>query len=352
MRPGDTEEKTSFPEYKKPFISILVIRCNGVSDLRIDFAARYLDRAGYHVEMISRVPYYKLSQHDIFLASRPGPEMCDLLMQALDAGKKVVLDMDDDFFTIPKHNPSYTYVGAGNPNFHMLLKKLLKRVTLVLSTEEVRSRYGMGGEIIPNCFDEENFRWELPKDRSRGMRRIGLTGSNTHVNDFKLIQHVLLRLARERKDVQLVIGNDPAVYHLFDEVPEGQKLFIPSLTYQLYPYYFRYVDILAVPLEDTIFTRAKSDIKLVECGAARIPFVASPLPFYGAWSGVPCALSPGIICENEADKWYEALTFLIEDLEICKQMGDNGYKKAHAERTSAIIGKMWVNIIENMVNNG
>lgn len=176
------------------------------------------------------------------------------------------------------------------------------------------------------------------------MIRIGHTGSNTHQADVKLIAApVLRRIAEENKNVQIVIGNDSDVYHMFDSVPETQKLFIPSLPYDVYPNFFAYVDILAVPLEDTPFTRAKSDIKLVECGATHTPYVASNLPFYSAW----CDSSnpSGVVVENNRDAWYAALNSLIADGDLRNRLADAGYNKAIEERTIEKLAPAWETII-------
>jgi glycosyltransferase involved in cell wall biosynthesis len=334
MRPG-------FKTYKSPYTSILVIKCNGVSDFRVTLAARHLSAAGYDVEIISQVPYYKAAAHDIFLCCRPGEDMCKFLDICVKAGKKVIVDMDDDFFSIPPKNSAYAWIGAGHPTYHITLKKLLSKVHLTYASPELVNRYKLPGTIIPNCYDEENVTWEEPKHPSDKVR-LGFTGTATHQADFKTIIEQLQWILKERKDVKLVIGNDYTVYDQFRDIPNDQKLFIPPLSYDSYPISFKHIDILLVPLQDNYFNRAKSMIKLIEAGASRTPWLASSVPVYEQW-GV------GGKCVPPGGDWAKEILALIDDPQLRKEYGEAGHTLA-LEHTSKKVSELWLKLVEEVAN--
>ncbi len=329
-----------FKTYKK-YKSILFIRSNSVSDFRIEFAMRHLERAGYDVEIISETPFYKVSQFDLFICSRPGNEMVGLLESVLDAHKKLIVDLDDDFNSIPIHNPAYPFIGPGHPTFLRNLGNLLHRPgTLVTySTAELERRYHKEGIVIPNAWDCENELWNLPKEKHSGIN-LGWSGTNTHREDFKLVEAGLRRVLHERDDVNLVISNDFELYNKFNDIPNSRTRFIPGLPFKDYPAIFKYIDILLIPLRDTHFNRAKSDIKLVECGASRTFWLASPLPFYESW-GVG-----GRIVND--DVWYENIMYALDNPLHRQTQTGLAYKQAQS-RTSEIMGAKWVAIVNELL---
>jgi glycosyltransferase involved in cell wall biosynthesis len=84
------------------------------------------------------------------------------------------------------------------------------------------------------------------------------------------------------------------------------------------------VDIAISPLEcDNIFCRAKSEIKFVEAGAQGIAVVASDIdPFRDSIDHG----EDGFLAGNEQE-WSDALTLLIEQPDLRKQMGENARGK-------------------------
>ena len=325
----------------KIYKSILLIHANAVSDFRIDLAARHLDRAGFVTEVITETPYYKSGQYDAIICCRPGDQMIDLLHIASDAGRRVIVDLDDDFNSIPKSNPAFAYTGAGNANYLIKLNRLLQdeRVVPTFASRELIKRYRVNGPVIENCWDEENPLWRLKKLKRKTIN-IGFSGTKTHREDFELVAPALAKLFKENKNLKWVCNLDEEIYKKFLDLPEEQKLFIPGMPYADYPLIFRYIDILIVPLRDTVFNRAKSDIKLLECGASRTPWVASNVPFYSEWGA-----GGRIVKDND---WEAPLRELINDTMLRKALGDQGYQKA-CTRTSEVIGRDWVRLMEGLL---
>lgn len=335
-----------FTSYRQPYNRIQVIRANAVSDFRMDLLHRRLVREGYDSEIITAVPFHKASQFDTVICCRPGDSMLEYLRMCQIAGKRVVIDLDDDFNSIPKHNPAYPYTGAGHPNYLSRLKQTMgvPGTLVTYASPELANRYRMDGVVIPNCYDEENEIWGLPKCTAPGRLTLGWSGTTTHREDVKLILPAVKRILAAYDHVDIAISLDDQIYNEFLGLPEDRKIFLPGVPYDIYPAIFAWFDILLVPLRDTFFNRAKSDIKMVECGASRTVYVASDLPFYREW-GVG-----GLVVPNTAEAWEEALRTLIEDEEQRKSMAAAGLEKAQT-RTSKAYTDKWLEFIEAIHEN-
>lgn len=334
-----------FIEHKQPYKSILVIRANAVSDFRMDLLYRRLLREGYDASVITQVPFYTASQYDLMVCCRPGASMLEYLKVAVMAGKQVIIDFDDDFFAIPKHNPAFGYTGAGHPTYLNTLKNVISSPEIIMTyaSPELITRYRRDGIIIPNCWDEENTAWQLPKRTKPGRVTVGFSGTTTHREDFKLVEPVLKRLFAEYDNLDLVVSLDDYIYSLFLYVPEERKTYLPGVPYADYPEIYSWIDILVVPLRDTFFNRAKSDIKLVECGASHTAYVASDMPVYRDWG------EGGYVAKTEQE-WEQALRKLIEDAKLRTSMAEAGYQKA-LTRTSKLYTDKWLAVIEEVLKN-
>lgn len=325
----------------KDYKNILIIRANAVSDFRMDLLHRYLVRQNIHADIITQVPFHTASQYDIIICCRPGQSMLEYLKIAMLGGKRVIMDMDDDFNTVPKHNPAYPYTGAGNPNYLNELRKVISSPDLLMTYASpiLADRYKKDGIIIPNCWDEENEGWALPKHQHPGRVTVGWSGTTTHREDFKLVEPTLKKLLLEYDNLDIVISLDDQIYGSFFETAEERKTYLPGVPYPDYPRTFHWFDILIVPLRDTIFNRAKSDIKLVECGASRTAWIASDMPVYREWG------EGGLLVEN--NDWETPLRQLIENETIRKELTEKGHDKS-LTRTSEEYCQKWMAVIEKV----
>jgi len=83
------------------------------------------------------------------------------------------------------------------------------------------------------------------------------------------------------------------------------------------------VDILLVPMRDTPFNRCQSDRRLVEAGARRLPWIASPIPAFITWE------TGGLIADTP-DEWFSHLGQLILDPDLRSTLGQAGWRKAES----------------------
>ena len=323
------------------FKSILFILTGGVSDFRLTFAARAATAAGYHVTIPQQVTTAQLAQHDLIVVSRPSHKMCEVLTPFIEAGKPLVVDMDDDFNTIPSHNPAYKLIGPGTPSQYLIdLNHFIQASTILTGpAAEIGRRYKRNVFVIPNSWDETNDFWRIPRAGGEWVN-LGWTGTMTHMRDMKIALPGILATLENHKNARIVIGLDYEIYKLFSAVPEKQRIYLPGFSYENYPIALSWFDVMLAPLEDTLFTRSKSAIKLIEAGARGIPAVASPLPQYEEWGA-------GTLITKD-DEWEKNLSAIVESGELRQTLGAAGHEKALLH-TAATTGAQWLELIKGLI---
>jgi glycosyltransferase involved in cell wall biosynthesis len=244
----------------------------------------------------------------------------------------VIVDLDEDFHHLPPDHPGYSQIGPGNPEALRALEAALAQADLLtVASPALAERYrpfARRVEVIPNGWSRANPLWDMRAPR-RPTLNIGWIGTLAERQDVALIRQAAIRAVRETPEAMLVIAGEPAIYEEdFAALPESRRLFLPMAPYEDYPFLLAHFDILLAPLRDNAFNQAKSDIKLLEAGVRRIPWVASPRPAYKDWG------HGGLFAEKPED-WYAALKRLVEDAALRTQLGAAGRAKAE-ERLRAV----------------
>lgn len=322
----------------------------GVSDnVRLLMPANALARLGYPQPKLTTLVYRadvrldEIPDVDVVIMSRP--HYLSMIKQLKDAGIKVLADQDDDFFAIEKNHPGYVGVGSGDPLWLDMHEKSLAEVDgIIVTTEELKKRMSRLNDniyVIPNGWEKRNKYWDVWFRSS--MYTFGFSGTMTHRKDFMECREGLIRVLNRYKNTRVVIAGDPGIYRQLDQVPERQKLFIPPVNFEYYPATLGYFDCLLVPLENTYFNAAKSDIKLVDAGAKGIPFVATPLPAYKDWG------KGGLYAETE-EEWYECLaTLAVNNANDGTWIARQGHEKAMEREIDTLIVK-WEEVLEDITD--
>ncbi len=103
----------------------------------------------------------------------------------------------------------------------------------------------------------------------------------------------------------------------FDELETPYKTFTPTCDYPTYTGLLSQSEISFMPLRDTLFNRAKSDLKFIEAGASRVVPLASPVVYEDyIEDGVT-----GLIFRSESDL-YEKLIRLATTPRLGVSIGD------------------------------
>jgi glycosyltransferase involved in cell wall biosynthesis len=282
------------------------------------------------------------NRYDLVICSRP---MNPAIVQAFkDLKMPILADMDDDFWSIPSYHPGYKTVGPGNPMAIASFNKCLELADAISTStdtlkQKFQEQYGDKVYLVENGWDAENINWQksvIEKDPKKVY--VGWTGTITHRKDFTLTLNAIADISVDFDNVVFVIYGDPDIYNMLSAIPEHKKLFIPPTEYQEYPGVLGCFDILMVPLLDNAFNAAKSDIKLVDAGARKIPWIASRSSAYMKWYD-------GGMFASTTEEWIEHLSDFIRSHSTRKRLGEIGYQKALTRESKAILPE-WIAAIE------
>lgn len=237
-------------------------------------------------------------------------------------------ELDDDLFNLPSHNPCYKdfVANAGDK----ILGDVLKRSQGVLvSTPELGEAiraYNTNTLVSANAIDYDLVCDFVKKDNDYEVPRIvlGWSGGHTHAADLNLVVSAVAEILAKYPNVDFHI-NGFTEYRGFDTLPEGRVVKKPW-TKNILEHYenIAQFDIGICPLEDNVFNRGKSSLKYLELAAMGTPAVASNVVPYNKTIEHN---KTGILVSDTGkaqQRWVEALSGLIESVELRKRLGKGG----------------------------
>jgi len=183
---------------------------------------------------------------------------------------------------------------------------------------------------------------------------VGYMGTHTHDVDLLMVLPALLEVWRRHRgqiEFQMigVIAHQETREKLrglpvqFVTPPPGGSdylRFMPWFTAQL-----RW-DIAIAPLQDTPFSRCKSDIKFLDYSAIGAAGIFSRGP---AYESSVRHLQTGWLAENDVDAWSEALERLLSDEGLRRQLSANASRYLYSERILARTAFCWSEAIGRLM---
>ena len=248
---------------------------------------------------------------DLFIIQRPMAEIQLQLLRTLQqAGVPVVVELDDDMRSIHKNNVALRTV---KPHHLAILDKCVKECDLfTCSTEAIAKRYGKG-VVIPNYVLES---W-LDIEAERAGSICGYTGTlathpDTHARGVG-------RALDANSWRFRVVGRPELIQDRFDlsKPPE----ITPWVSLDRYPHEVAKFDIGLAPLNNTVFNRAKSWLKMLEYAALGVPCIGADVGEYrelNAQYGIGLLAGPS--------EWHSVLDRLIKDRGLRNDLMWQGYE--------------------------
>ncbi len=335
-----------------------------------------VDRAGcgwYRMILPARALLEHFSDVEVKVVIAPDEEMVDwadlvvfqryherhlvLLERVKKLGKPAICGTDDLGINISPDNPVWLISRADGRIENV--KKFLHLVDYVtVSTPTLREMllpYNSNIRVFRNMLDLTDYSWRLPKVEHKGTI-IGWAGGSSHYEDLRHINSAINTVVRMYPDVKFAVGGyDRRIRHsiikrdeqgkphiekvvkidnprgrvFWDEVlelfsPIGRKLIVlKGLPVEEYPVLFTTFDIVIAPLLDNQFNRCKSELKIIEAGAYKLPVVASST---GIYKEVIEHGVDGFLARNPKD-FVKYLKILIENPDLRKEMGENLHQK-------------------------
>lgn len=253
-----------------------------------------------------------IDKEAIYIFSRPMIVTEHAFHQIKEMGMPTVVDVDDNFWALPKSHIGYSVVGPESLNVRSLERILRIADRVVTSTEPLKKEIvdrGLVEEskitVIKNVCNSHN--QYVGFKRPSNKVRYGFSGTKTHREDFKILLRPLLQFASEHDNVQVITAVDPELYRMLRKLPEQKKLFVPACDYKYYPVQLGYFDVIMVPLANNAFNHSKSDIKILDAIVNGKPFVASAVEPYLEYKDS----GAGYVIGNSEEEWYKAFTDLL-----------------------------------------
>ena len=265
-----------------------------------------------------------LSWANVVVIIRGALEMDYLIARsAKKAGKRLVYVLDDDLLNVPNHIESSTFYNS--PKTQKYMNEIMQFCDCFASPSlNLIEKYG-GSFQETALIEEQSLSHRMEERREKSIVDICFAGSLDRTKDLEtLLNDVLKRLLQEYAERIRVtfFGARPAI------VDECGLRYIP---YQMD--YSDYIDVMSrqdfdiglAPMIPTEFSRYKHYNKYVEYASYGIVGVFSNVEPYtrAVRNG-----ENGLLCENTADAWYEAISSLVSQPELLQRLRANCLKEA------------------------
>lgn len=252
-----------------------------------------------------------------------------------------------------------------------IFQQMLESADLtVVSTDylaDLYRKYARKIVVLPNGIDFDDI---VPnRKRNDGTIRLGLIGSTSHGLDYSAIMGILKTLLEEFPKLVLVTNG----WAFVDEKNQKKSKLRQKHTIKPHPAlvaagldkhprvevhdvskiwdWYEYLadkglDLIAAPLVADTFNRGKSNLKLLEHGAMKVPGVFS---YHGAFKYIHKA-KVGLTGRG-APEFYEALKKMIKDKSLREDLGERAYAHVRDKFDMAEIGKKYVSEFQKVVND-
>lgn len=266
----------------------------------------------------------------------------DVMAQAVPLirakGVAVVVDMDDDLSSIHPRHPVYAKYNplAGGKHSWKNAEYACDHATMVTtSTPALQKVYAPHGRgvVLPNCVPAAYL--DIPRVDSDV---IGWAGSvHSHPDDLKEVGTAVRRLVSQGHRFRIVGPPYGVTRELdLDAMPEATG----NVPFDQWPHTVASIGVGIAPLQDSIFNRSKSALKVLEYAATGVPWVASPRAEYAAFhrEGV------GLLA-SKPQHWFQHLRRLASDASLRQEMSEAGRAVA-ARHTVEANAWRWLEVWE------
>ena len=253
-----------------------------------------------------------------------------MLYHAQKHGKKVVLDIDDNYLDVPESNMLYDRFKAGKKDRAFLSAILSFADAIAVSTvplkerldAHIKERHGIEKKFImvPNMNDVND--WNVkPVPLTKDKFIIGYSGSNSHLDDFAMVIPAIRDIMKKYDHVHFEVLGLLAMKDLTkylggwnDDMLMRTALVGATDTFRAYPEWLsqRPWNVGIAPLVDTAFTRSKSHIKWMEYAMMGMPTIASRVyPYFMPIDGKDTIRDgdTGMLCKK--NEWRDALEYAV-----------------------------------------
>jgi glycosyltransferase involved in cell wall biosynthesis len=326
-----------------------------------------LSKRGHAIKQVaigSTVPDHLMQWPDTVIFGRAYPTQFDPIKIMRDykkLGKRVLYDLDDDIWTVEKHNPSVLVSNALKDQYEGMIKEADACITpSPVLAKKFKKYFKKPVFICPNGVDDLKY-LERPHQNEETLK-IGYMGAASHWKDLQLIGNVISKLSEKYDFLFTIYGitGEPmeAAMYAYNKLlksnlqPEKNEYYraaldfytqlgrtrmwhIPFMPPELHPKTLSMcdLDIGLAPLEETEFNSGKSCIKFYEYASVGTVTLASHVLTYKD--------EVNYTAKNTEKDWYNKLEKLITDKEFRLKTLAKQQEWVKKNRSLDAIGLQW-----------
>lgn len=232
-------------------------------------------------------------------------------------GTKVVYEIDDDLFNVPKWNPASETLGKRAVQDN--IKYFLSNVDAIFTTTEhlktLYSNYCDKIYVLPNSIDFESLH---KSPRNSAKKVVAWQGSQSHDRDVSLMLPGLMAVSK--RDDALI-----KLWHIENEIKNAYNVpYVPfAAFYQMFSQLDGYIGL--APLTTVFFNKSKSNLKWLEYTAHGMVTIASNV---GPYADSIEDGKTGILVSDNRD-WADAINDLLDHPEKHAEILKNAEAELH-----------------------
>lgn len=339
---------------------------HGIWFHRIKMPTHALEKRGHGCRWVSigqEFPDEFLDWPDVVVFGRAYPNQYDpvkWMREFKKRGKRIVYDMDDDFWQVRKDNPSVRVSNALKDQYEGMIAEADAIITpSKVLAKKIKKLTKKPIHIAPNAIDKD---WYQIRPKMDKPLTIGYMGAASHWKDLQIIGEVLTELGKKHQFLFSIYGleGEPleAVMYYYRKTLEnnfapekndyyqsaldfykqldGLKMFhIPFMPPELHPHTLSRADfdIGLAPLEDNEFNRGKSCIKFYEYAGVGTAVLASDV--------LPYKDEVKYTAKNTKKDWMKKLEKLIVDADFRNKLAVEQREWVLQNRSTDVIGLDW-----------
>jgi glycosyltransferase involved in cell wall biosynthesis len=315
---------------------------HNVDNIIVDF----LDIVSPSITVLDEPIESFLKSYDWVVFSRmihPFLELVDDTVKMIrKAGCRIIVDLDDYWILEKNH---VIYESYTKNNFQKIIEKSIEHADVVTTSTKflsslVKLKFPLKETyVLPVCIDTKEPQFNFQPTES-DVLRFGYVGSITHQHDINLLSYSMDKLW---KDNRLKFKIFLCGYSVYDGQREGQPYpnmekvltnnysrlteplsleesykFPKDYPYQRVPYQYdvnKYAymysnfDVSIAPLENTLFNRCKSELKMVEAGVLKKAIIVSNIHPFTIFANK----KNSILVNDNKRGWHDAMSKLIKN---------------------------------------
>jgi glycosyltransferase involved in cell wall biosynthesis len=275
-------------------------------------------------------------------------------------GIPVIIDRDDDWQLPHDHLMKRDWVQ--NKTAEQIVYNLKMADAVTVPTEYLAQKvrqYNKNVFVIPNAIDFNQAQFkpdQKVKDLKTDKVHIGWSGSVTHFHDVMMLTDTFMQLNANpdtSKKYRVVLSGFVEGDQVWNEyqkiftsgykIAEDQYCRINGMDVFTYASAYDLMDVGLIPLKDTEFNRCKSELKMMEMGAKRLPVVVSDqYPYTNiAKHGINCLTS------NKKD-WFKNIKRLIDSKDLREELGEALYQEIYTNFNILKINELRKELFKNV----